>query len=379
MSVPTSGQETPNETVGDQSPMPLNTKKKFNNGWTKELENLMADWADKAACYRWMHEKTSIIYQNRDRMFNIPIIVLSGLTAGANFALTSITGDDKEMAKWAQLGLGGASLITGIIQTFMNMYAYAKGSEAHRVAGISWGKFNRLLCIEMNLHPNERMESLNFLKMFRVELDRLIEQSPPIPENVIKDFNQVFKESEDVIRPEITGILHHTKVYTDTNSRLKRIAAEATINLHYKRGILKQLVADDIELKTRQVAIDAAKDVAREIIEKEKEKLRSKQPVSTNNFIEKQKEERAKEIQSILKSKAGTVSELRNMFNKRHPSIDSSSIKEKDTTTITINEEPTITIINDDKNNNSLNTTENQDIVEVETIIKEDNTIYDKI
>jgi hypothetical protein len=257
------------------------------------------------------------------------------------------------------------------------MYAYAKGSEAHRVAGISWGKFNRLLCIEMNLHPNERMESLNFLKMFRVELDRLIEQSPPIPENVIKDFNEVFKGSDDVIKPEITGILQHTKVYTDTNSRLKRIAAEATINLHYKRGIIKQLVADDIELKTRQVAIDAAKEVAREIIEKEKEKQRSK-PVSTNSFIEKQKEERAKEIQSILKSKAGTVSELRNMFNKRHSSIDSST-KEKDATTITINEEPTITIINDDKNDNSLNTTENQDIVETETIIKEDNTIYDKI
>lgn len=324
-----SGEETPVEnSEGDQTPKPLNTKKKFNNGWTKELENLMADWADKAACYRWMHEKTSIIYQTRDRFFNIPIIVLSGLTAGANFALTSITGDDKELAKWAQLGLGGASLVTGIIQTFMNMYAYAKGSEAHRVAGISWGKFNRLLCIEMNLHPNERMESLNFLKMFRVELDRLIEQSPPIPENIIKDFNNVFKQSEDVIKPEITGILHHTKIYTDVNSRLKRIAAEATINLHYKKGIIKQLVADDLEIKTRRVAIDAAKEVARDIIEKEREKQRvvaaTKSVSLTASSVEKQKEERAKEIQSILKTKAGTVSELRSMFSSgKKATIDS--------------------------------------------------------
>jgi hypothetical protein len=33
--------------------------KRFNNGWTKELENLIADWSDRAQCYRWMHDKTS--------------------------------------------------------------------------------------------------------------------------------------------------------------------------------------------------------------------------------------------------------------------------------------------------------------------------------
>ena len=101
-----SGVQSP---TGDgQTPAPPQ-KKKFLNGWTHELEDLMADWADKAACYRWMHEKTSLIYQSRDRYFNIPVIILSSVTAGANFALNSITGDDKEMQKWAQLGLGGAS------------------------------------------------------------------------------------------------------------------------------------------------------------------------------------------------------------------------------------------------------------------------------
>ena len=36
----------------------VDAPKRFLNGWTKELENLFAEWADKAACYRWMHEKT---------------------------------------------------------------------------------------------------------------------------------------------------------------------------------------------------------------------------------------------------------------------------------------------------------------------------------
>jgi hypothetical protein len=345
MSEPGSGHETPHADGGEntdaQTAKPP-SKKKFLNGWTSELEEMMADWADKAACYRWMHEETSRLYQGRDRYFNIPVIILSGLTAGANFAMNSLVGDDPEKQKYAQLGLGGASLLTGIIQTLMNFYAYAKLNEAHRVAGVSWGKFNRLLCIEMRLHPDERMDSINFLKMFRIELDRLIEQSPIIPKNVIQDFNHLFKHT-DVVKPEITGLLQHTKVFKDSNSRLKRIAAEATINLHYRRGVIKQLVADEIEKKTRSAAIEAARDVAYEVVADQNRKAAeviaqakeakemaekatkaamivnkstSSNKSSGQTLVEKQKAERQKELGTLAKQKAGLVSALKNRFTQ---------------------------------------------------------------
>jgi hypothetical protein len=309
-----SGQESPKEDGKETLPV----KRKFLNGWTKELEDLMADWADKAACYRWMHEKTSVNFQERDRAFNIPVIILSALTAGANFSLNSVIGDDKEMQKFAQIGLGGASLITGIIQTFMNFYGYAKSSEAHRVAGISWGKFNRLLCIEMNLHPDERMDSLNFLKMFRIELDRLIEQSPPMPESIIQQFNIMFKTNTDIVKPEITGILMHTKVYKDQGSRLKRLAAEATVALHYRKGVIKQMVADDLEGRTKKIAMEVAKETIKELVDQQKAaQLATLYPAPKSKpttMVEKDKEERTKELQTLVKTKAGAVAELRSKF-----------------------------------------------------------------
>ena len=325
MSVPESGQETPTEGEANVTVSNQPVKKKFMNGWTRELEDLMADWADKAACYRWMHEKTSITCQENDNYFNYPIIILSGLTASANFALNSIVGDDKEMQKWAQIGLGGASLITGILQTFMNKLGYAKNTEGHRVAGISWGKFNRQLCIEMNLHPDERMDSNNFLKMFRIELDRLIEQSPSIPESVVLKFNEIFKNTSDVIKPEITGILQHTKIYKDTNSRLKRLAAEATINLHYKRGVIKQLVTDDLEKTTRKIALEETRKVVTGMFEQQKAinatmsavaavgRRKGDQPSSVT-FAEKLKEERIHELNAVTQSRKGSVAELKTRF-----------------------------------------------------------------
>lgn len=326
---------------GKSSAGPPSMKRKFLNGWTSELEDMMADWADKAACYRWMHEQTSKLYKGRDRYFNIPNIILSGVTAGANFALNSIVGDDKQMMRWAQLGLGGASLITGLIQTLMNFYAYAKESEAHRVAGISWGKFNRLLCIEMRLHPDERMDSFNFLKMFRVELDRLIEQSPIIPDNIIANFKKMF-DKVDIVKPEIVGILNHTKVYKDSGSRLKRIAADATIALHYKRGVIKQLVVDDLDKRTRQAAIQEARTVAEQMFQQQQEKLETlakdiakettKQTIHEQakarvgsqappkpTLVEKRKEERAIELTKLATQHAGTVAALRDKFREALP------------------------------------------------------------
>ena len=160
--------ESPPKTGDDKDkpkPVEVAKPKKFLNGWTPELDDLMAEWADKAACYRWMHERTEKIFSRNDRMITIPVIILSTLTGTANFGLTSIFGDNKSAASLATLAIGGVSIIAGIITTLGNFLRYAQGSEAHRVSSISWGKFNRLICVELRLNPNERMDSMSFLKI----------------------------------------------------------------------------------------------------------------------------------------------------------------------------------------------------------------------
>jgi hypothetical protein len=226
------------------------------NGWTKELEVLFAEWADKAACYRWMHDKTGRMFQARDQGFMFPIIILSTVGGAANFAMNSIS-QDPTIQKYIQLGLGGLSIATGILTTIANRLGYASSSEAHRGASISWGKFNRLIVIELSLHPDERMEAFAFMKMFRIELDRLIEQSPIIPEAIINSFIYEFKETLDVKKPDITGDLEHTRVFSDSNTRLKQLAQDAAMTLNLKKGILKQLVLDDLDAKIRKVVASA--------------------------------------------------------------------------------------------------------------------------
>ena len=256
--------------------------KRFLNGWTKELEVLFADWGDRAACYRWMHEKTGRMYHTRDQSLMFPVIILSTIAGAANFAMNSIS-QNPAIQNYVQLGLGGLSIATGILTTIANRLGYASASEAHRGASISWGKFNRLIVIELALHPDERMDAFAFMKMFRIELDRLIEQSPSIPELIIRRFIYEFKEFTDIKRPDITGEIEHTSVFSDTNTRLKKIAEEAAITISQKKGLLKQLVMDDLDTKLRRLVREAVKNPLYEEKKENKERKENKIKIPESN------------------------------------------------------------------------------------------------
>lgn len=238
-------------------------KKKFQNGWTKEVEQLMAEWADKALGYRWMHERTERIFYSKDLSFMFPVIILSTVTGAANFALDSVI-QDPDYKKYAQLGLGGLSILTGIISTIANRLGYGGRSEAHKSAGVLWGKFQRLIAIELSLHPDERSDCMYFLKTCRTELDRLIEQSPTIPDSVINECRREFAKYPKVKKPEIVGDISTTHVFVDTDSRLKNLAQEAALTLAQRKGVLKQIVLDDLEPRIQRVIENSTLPAIRE-------------------------------------------------------------------------------------------------------------------
>ena len=217
----------------------------------------MAEWSDKAGCYRWLHDRCEKKYSKLNMGITIPVIILSTLTGTANFALDGfIPADNQDMKKYAQAGIGAVSIFAGILTTLGNFLRYAQGSESHRVAGIAWGKFQRQIAVELAIHPNERLDSMDFLKICRAELDRLIEQSPAIPDDVIKEFLVEFKEKTDIKKPEIVGGMEHTHVFEDKNSRIKLLTGEAALMLMHKKKMLAQEIAPNVD-KLVRTAIDS--------------------------------------------------------------------------------------------------------------------------
>lgn len=227
---------------------------RFNNGWTKEQEELMAGWADISACYRWMHDRCEKISARSNMSITVPVIILSTLTGSANFIMGGIVGDNKQLGTYVQIGIGGVSIFTGILTTLGNFFRYAQASESHRVSGIAWGKFQRQIAVELALHPRDRLDSMDFLKICRSELDRLIEQSPPIPDNVIKAFEREFQDLKNLKKPDIAHGVDHTHVFHDNDSRLRQLAIDAAIHLRQKKKVLNDALIPEIDRRVSDLS-----------------------------------------------------------------------------------------------------------------------------
>jgi hypothetical protein len=206
----------------------------------------MAEWSDIAACYRWLHDRTEKMFSAKNTWITIPVIVLSTLTGTANFALGSFI-SDPDAKNYAQAGIGAVSIFAGILTTLGNYFKYAQNSEANRVASIAWGKFQRLLAVELAINPDNRIEAMDFLNICRNDLDRLIEQSPPIPDIIIEAFEKEFADMPNLKRPDIAHGLEHTRIFDSAKGRLNKVSADAALFLKARKKLLREDVLPDLD------------------------------------------------------------------------------------------------------------------------------------
>ena len=267
--------------------------RKFLNGWTKEQERLMSEWSDIAMCYRWLHDHSEKIYHKKTLWINIPVIVLSTLGGTANFGIQSIFSDNasKQLASFA---IGGVSLFAGLLTTINNYLRYPQLEESNRVASIAWGKFQRLIAVELSLHPDERMDSMDFLKVCRSDLDRLIEQSPPIPPQAIQLFEFRFGSIKELKKPDICGALEHTRVYESSETRLKQAAVDAALLLRQRKNTLTEMLSPKIQ---EQIATQIHARMAEEL---DARKIQLEEEIVAHKAEEKRIEEALQERQRKL-------------------------------------------------------------------------------
>ena len=186
--------------------------------WTREQEELLAEWSEKATCYRWLHSRSEKRYRCRNYTFTIPVIILSTLTGTANFAMDSFV--PAENKKVAMAGVGAVNIFAGILSTLQNFLRYAELMESHRLSEVQWSKFGRNIAVELALDPKRRKPANDFLKVCRAEYDRLIEQSPAIDDPIVDQFKANFKGT-DINKPDMCNGLKKCKVFTPSEEDKK--------------------------------------------------------------------------------------------------------------------------------------------------------------
>ena len=160
-----------------------------NEKWTPVHEKILIDWADKATCYRWLHNKSYNKYSCQNAWLTIPVIIISTLTGTANFSQEIIPTNSKT---YYSMSIGIFNLLAGLITTIKQFLKISELSVSHRISSIGWAKFNRDIKVELAKQPNDRANPDLIFKKSKEEYERLIETSPPISKYIIQSFKHSF-------------------------------------------------------------------------------------------------------------------------------------------------------------------------------------------
>jgi hypothetical protein len=158
--------------------------------WHPQQERILKNWSEIGSSYRFLHDKAFNKYDRCNMCFSLPVIVLSTLTGVANFAQSSFPVESRPLVS---VIVGSLNIIAGLITTIAQFLKVAEKMEGHRAASVAYSKFSRNISVELSLPVKERLvNGTEFLSTQRSELDRLIEQSPNIPGDIVKVFDKTF-------------------------------------------------------------------------------------------------------------------------------------------------------------------------------------------
>jgi hypothetical protein len=172
--------------------------------WHPQQEKILKSWGESSSCYRYLHFQSYLKYKQMNMKFTLPIIVISTITGTANFAQETFP------VSWQQyvpLGIGGLNLMAAIATTVLQFLKANELMEAHRVASVAYGKLSRDIKLELGLPILDRkMNGSDLINRCSSDYDRLIEQSPPIPGDILDQFTKQYKGIDNIDKPEIVDI-----------------------------------------------------------------------------------------------------------------------------------------------------------------------------
>jgi len=210
------------------------TEHKVSKDWHPQQAKLLKSWAEVASSYRWMHNQAYMSYKKKNLLFMIPLIVMSTVTGTANFAQSSFP--EVIRPNVPQI-IGAINLISAILTTIYQFLKISEFMESHRISSINYGKLARTLTVELNLPVKDRTTGgAECVKVSRTEIDRLIEQSPSIPNAVLNEYETKFT-GKGLSEPEII-VINNVDVYEDLENKIAVDLAEA--GMKFKTAVLEK-------------------------------------------------------------------------------------------------------------------------------------------
>jgi len=196
-------------------------KRRNADSWNPDQERILKIWAEKASGWAWLHDKAGRYYNHLTDRMTYPSIVLSTVSGGLGFSIygsVSNSGDTGSglvgASKYLTIAIGCMNLSAALLAALQKFVRSTEKSEMHNQMYKVFSSYYRKIVMELALKPSDRRDCLEFCKLCRDEYDKMVADSPEIPDKIIADFKRVFSNAKHV--PEIANGLVHFHDYKVT-------------------------------------------------------------------------------------------------------------------------------------------------------------------
>jgi hypothetical protein len=118
--------------------------------------------------------------------------------------------------------IGTFNIFAVLLSSLQKFIRSTEKSEMHMHMNKIFSSFARKIVLELALQPGDRKDCIEFCKICRDEYDKMVTDSPQVPNNVILDFRETFTEAQHI--PEVANGLIHFETYKMTQEGSKHAA-----------------------------------------------------------------------------------------------------------------------------------------------------------
>jgi hypothetical protein len=171
--------------------------------YTESEKELLLSWKEKSGGWRWLHYHSMHHYKEINARFVYSSIVLSTLAGAGGFSTAGTESNMRTTMGKIQFYMGyvigATNVIIGLINSFQRFGKAAEKTELHASAAMQYAMLYRLIETELNLSEHHQRDEL--VITVRQEMDRLLSQSPSVPQKIVDEYNQKFPDVKN--RPDV--------------------------------------------------------------------------------------------------------------------------------------------------------------------------------
>ena len=174
--------------------------------WNEHLEDIMKAWGEKAAGNREMHDKAAEQFRTFSNKMYVPILCMSTLTGVSNFGAAN-----SQYSEYFMYGIGSLNIVCAVLTGLLKFLKPDDKAQMHTSVARNFGSFYRQITLELGMTREDRTNADELTKWAKTEYDRMQNEAPSIPSNIIKLFKSEHQNQKNL--PDIAANTYNISIY----------------------------------------------------------------------------------------------------------------------------------------------------------------------